>query len=138
LANPVHDAEAMADAFRGVGFDVQLLLDPDYARLVRALREFGVRAQNSDAAVVFYAGHGLQVDHENYLLPVDATLERERDLVYEALPLTQFLMEASQARKISIIILDACRDNPFAERLARSAPPGRQSQSRSGLARVED
>ena len=84
------------------------------------MREFGIRAQHADTAVVYYAGHGVQVDRENYLLPADAKLERERDLLYEAMPLSLMLGEVSQANKIGIVLLDACRNNPFIERITRS------------------
>ena len=70
--------------------------------------------------MIYYAGHGVQVARENYLLPADAQLERERDLVYEALSLDLFLGEISQARKLGMILLDACRNNPFVDRLSRS------------------
>jgi uncharacterized caspase-like protein len=135
LANPVNDAKRMSEALRRLNFDVIELLDPDIRKLTRTLREFGIRAQNADAALVFYAGHGVQVDRENYLLPVDARLERERDLLYEALSLELVLGEASQAKKVGIVILDACRNNPFAARMLRSS--GLTRSISRGLAPVE-
>ena len=120
LANPVNDAKRIAEALRRLNFEVEEQLDPDIRKLTRSLREFGIRAQRADAALVFYAGHGVQVDRENYLLPVDARLERERDLLYEALSLELVLGEVSQAKKVGIVILDACRNSPFVDRLSRS------------------
>jgi formylglycine-generating enzyme required for sulfatase activity len=138
LANPVNDARRISEAFRRLNFEVEEKLDPDFASMNRSLREFGMRAQNADAAIVFYAGHGVQVDHENYLIPADAKLERERDLLYEAMPLDLFLGEVSQARKVGIVMLDACRNNPFSDRMSRSLTiAGRGPSSGKGLARVD-
>ena len=87
---------------------------------------------------MFYAGHGIQVAGENYLLPVDATLERERDLLYEALPLNLVMGEVAQAQKLGLVILDACRDNPLAEQLRRALGPIRSRLVGDGLARMEN
>ncbi|CAH2604042.1 SUMF1/EgtB/PvdO family nonheme iron enzyme [Rhodovastum atsumiense] len=139
LTNPVNDARDIGDALRRLNFDVEELYDPDFRTLTRGLRAFGIRAQRAEAAVVYYAGHGVQVDHENYLLPADARLERERDLLYEALPLSLMLGEVAQAGRIGIVLLDACRNNPFVERIARSMPlAGRAIATPTGLARVDD
>jgi formylglycine-generating enzyme required for sulfatase activity len=137
LANPVNDAKRMAEALRRLNFEVQEQFDPDIRTLTRSLREFGIRAQQADAALVFYAGHGVQVDRENYLLPVDARLERERDLLYEALSLELVLGEVSQAKKVGIVILDACRNNPFIDRLSRSVTIAGRAPASQGLARVD-
>ena len=132
LTNPVSDARAVGEALRQLNFEVDEVYDPDFRQLTHALREFGIKAQQSDVAVIYYAGHGVQVARENYLLPADAVLERERDLVYEALSLDLFLGEIAQAQKLGIILLDACRNNPFVERLTRSVD---RQQPRSGLRR---
>jgi formylglycine-generating enzyme required for sulfatase activity len=139
LPNPLNDAHAIGDSLRRLNFDVVELDDPDYRKLSHGLREFGIRAADADAAVIYYAGHGVQVDHENYLLPSDAKLERERDLLYEAMPLSLMLGEISQARKIGIVLLDACRNNPFVERVGRGmAVAGRAIATQIGLARVDN
>ena len=139
LSNPVNDAHAIGDALRRLNFDVAELDDVDFLNFQRGLREFGIRAQDADVAVVYYAGHGVQVDHENYLLPSDAKLEREHDLLYEALPLSLILGEISQAHKIGIVLLDACRNNPFIERMSRSmSVAGRAIATSLGLARVDN
>jgi hypothetical protein len=138
LANPVNDARRLSEALRHVNFAVEEVYDPDYARLSESLREFGIRAREADAALIFYAGHGVQVNGENYLVPVDARLERERDLVYEALPLGLLLGELSQAKTVGVMILDACRNNPFRERMDRSMKvAGRAASTNQGLARVD-
>ena len=138
LANPVNDARAIGEALRRLNFEVDEVYDADFRRLSRALREFGIKAQRADVAVIYYAGHGVQVARENYLLPADAQLERERDLVYEALSLDLFLGEISQARKLGIILLDACRNNPFVDRLSRSMTVASRGPATAGLARVDN
>jgi len=138
LANPVSDARAIGEALRRLGFEVEEVYDPDYRRLTRGIREFGIKAQRADVAVVYYAGHGVQVGRENYLLPADARLERERDLLYEAVPLELLLGEASGARKLGIVLLDACRNNPFVDRMSRSMSVAGRGASSPGLARVDN
>lgn len=139
LRNPVNDARAVGGALRAVGFTVTDLFDPDERRMAEGIREFGVAAQSAEVALVYYAGHGVQVDHENYLLPADARLQRERDLLYEALPLNLVLGEVSQASKIGIVLLDSCRDNPFVKRISASMrQSGRPTGISVGLARVDN
>ncbi|HEX4172625.1 MAG TPA: caspase family protein, partial [Acetobacteraceae bacterium] len=138
LANPVNDARAISEALRRLNFEVDEVYDPDFRKLSEALRSFGIKAQQADVAVVYYAGHGIQVGRENFLLPADAQIERERDLVYEALSLELFLDEASQARRLGIILLDACRNNPFVDRLTRSLAISNRGTATAGLARVDN
>jgi uncharacterized caspase-like protein len=139
LANPVNDARAIGNSLRRLQFDVMELYDPDYRALSSGVRAFGIRATRADVAVVYYAGHGVQVDRENYLIPADAKLERERDLLYEAIPLERLLGEVSQATRIGIVLLDSCRNNPFIERVARSINvAGRAVATTPGLARVDN
>jgi formylglycine-generating enzyme required for sulfatase activity len=120
LANPRNDAEGIATSLRRLKFDVLLGVDLDKPGLERLLRGFADRIEKSDVAMVFYAGHGLQVHGRNYLVPVDAKLDKETDLGFEAISLDfiQTLMEQSQ--RVNIMMLDACRDNPLARNLARS------------------
>jgi formylglycine-generating enzyme required for sulfatase activity len=138
LANPVNDARAIGEALRQLGFDVQEVDDPDFLHLTHALRDFGIKAAQADVAVIYYAGHGVQVGGTNYLLPTDTVLEREHDLVYEALSLDLFLGEVAQAQKLGIILLDACRNNPFVERLSRSFTVTSRGPATAGLARVDN
>jgi formylglycine-generating enzyme required for sulfatase activity len=138
LPNPKNDAIAIAAALERTGFEVDLRTDLDQLGMQHALRDFGLKAESADVALVFYAGHGVQVAGENYLLPVDATLERERDLLYEALPLNLVLGEVAQGQKLGLVILDACRDNPLAEQLRRTLGPIRSRLVGDGLARVEN
>jgi len=139
LPNPPNDARAIGAALRKLDFDVEEAYDLDNRSFASHIRDFGVRASAADVAVVFYAGHGLQVRGQNYLLPSDAKLERERDLVYEAMPLNLIMGELAQARKLGVLILDACRNNPFADRLSRSnAGAIRERDVSAGLARIDD
>nr|WP_294526699.1 SUMF1/EgtB/PvdO family nonheme iron enzyme [uncultured Rhodopila sp.] len=139
LANPVNDARAIGDSLRRLKFDVTELYDPDFRALNSGIRSFGIRAASADVAVVYYAGHGVQVDKENYLIPADAKLERERDLLYEAMPLDRLLGEVSQASRIGIVLLDSCRNNPFIDRVSRSMTiAGRAVATTPGLARVDN
>ena len=139
LANPVNDARDIGEALRRLKFNVSEVYDPNYRALASSIREFGVRAAGADVALVYYAGHGVQVDRENYLLPTDAKLERQRDLWYEALPLERLLGEVSQASKIGMVLLDSCRSNPFIDRVSRSmSVAGRAVATLPGLARVDN
>lgn len=139
LANPANDARAIGESLRRLKFDVTEVYDADFRDLASNVRAFGIRAAKADVAVIYYAGHGVQVDRENYLIPADAKLERERDLLYEAMPLDRLLGEVSQASHIGIVLLDSCRNNPFIERVARSMTiAGRAVATTPGLARVDN
>ncbi len=138
LANPRNDAGAMADSLRSIGFIVEEGIDLDTAGMYAAVRSFGTLAETADVALVFYAGHGIQVDGTNYLLPTDVSLNRERDLNYEGVPLQLIMSEVAQTKRLGVVIIDACRDNPFAQQLARSMGPTRSALVGRGLARVEE
>jgi uncharacterized caspase-like protein/TPR repeat protein len=120
LKNPANDAKAVAGALSRLGFDVVLGTDLDYQGMVRKLQAFGKAAEGAEIAVIFYAGHALQVGGRNYLIPVSARIDREQSLRWEAIPADGLLDEASGAKSLRILILDACRDNPFERRLASS------------------
>ncbi|MBL8565653.1 MAG: caspase family protein [Hyphomicrobiaceae bacterium] len=122
LPNPLNDARDVSAALKATGFDVVEALDADKAKLDAALRSFADKLGNADVALFFYAGHGLQLGLQNYLVPIDAQLERERDLEFEAVKLDFVMrqMEIDRDGKTTIVILDACRDNPLARNLARS------------------
>ncbi|MBW8270689.1 caspase family protein, partial [Caldovatus aquaticus] len=133
LANPGRDAQGMAEILRGIGFRVDLVRDATRAQQEEALRRFGRAADGAEIALFFYAGHGIQVGGENYLMPVDARVADARDIDYElvALPLVTRAMERARVR---ILILDACRDNPLAAQVRGLS--GTRSVGR-GLARIE-
>src|SRR6201996_3097489 len=135
LDNPIHDAEAMAGLFKKAGFDVvEEERDLGVAGLRRAIREFSEKAADADIAVVYYAGHGMEVDGLNYLVPADARLARDFDVEDEAVSLDRVLRSLDPVKRLRLVILDACRDNPFTSTIKKSVA------SRSigrGLAKVE-
>jgi hypothetical protein len=121
LPNPAHDAAAIADMFTRAKFDVVISRhDLTSLDMRRALREFTDQARGADIAVVYFAGHGLEVDGTNYVVPVDAELQRDADVDDEAVSLNRILMATEAASKLRLVILDACRDNPFATRMRRT------------------
>jgi uncharacterized caspase-like protein len=121
LANPASDAAAIADMFTKANFDVVISRrDLTSVDMRRALREFTDQARGADIAVVYYAGHGLEVDGTNYVVPVDAVLQRDADVDDEAVSLNRILVATEAASKLRLVILDACRDNPFAKRMRRT------------------
>jgi uncharacterized caspase-like protein len=138
LPNPVNDANAVAAAFKDLGFEVLLGLDLDKRGFDAKVREFSQILGQADVSIFFYAGHGLQVSGRNYLVPVDARLQRERDIDFEAVGLDFILkqMELDREGKTNIVFLDACRDNPLARNLARSMGT-RSANVGQGLAQVE-
>src|SRR5438876_7781404 len=135
LPNPVNDSATMAITLKDAGFDVvDSRHDLGAADTRRALRDFADRARDADIAVVYYAGHGIEVDGGNYLIPVDAKLERDTDVYDEALSLERVLIAIEPAKKLRLVILDACRDNPFAKTMKRTVASRAIGQ---GLAKVE-
>ncbi len=132
----MRDARAVAAALRRLSFTVLEKVNLDRLAMEDILGQFGDQARAAEVALVFYAGHGIQVDGRNYLLPVDARLEQERDL-RRLIPLDDMLKEASQASRFGLVILDSCRDNPLTQTLARSLGPTRSVAVGRGLARIE-
>ncbi len=122
LDNPINDARDLAVALQQTGFEVIVATDADKRQMDGALRAFAEKVGFADVALFFYAGHGLQVGNENYLVPVDAQLASQRDLEFEAVKLDFVLrqMEIDRDGKTTIVMLDACRDNPLTRSLARS------------------
>lgn len=123
LANPVHDADDVAKTLAAAGFVVVRRTDASLREMHLALREFGDRLTRDGTALFYYAGHGVQVRGRNYLIPVDADIAREDEVAYAALDLAAVLDKMDTARSpVSLVILDACRNNPFAKRFQVSAP----------------
>jgi len=121
LTNPVHDAALVAGMFRTAGFDqVMTKLDLDASGMREALRQFGASARDADIAVIYYAGHGMEMDGNNYLIPTSATLETDADVLDETVSLDRVLFAVEPAKQLRLIILDACRDNPFAKTMKRA------------------
>jgi uncharacterized caspase-like protein len=135
LPNPVNDGAVIAATLKNAGFDVvDSRHDLPAAETRRALRDFADRARDADIAVVYYAGHGIEVDGTNYLIPVDAKLERDTDVYDEAFSLERVLLAIEPAKQLRLVILDACRDNPFAKVMKRTVASRAVGQ---GLAKVE-
>ena len=108
--------------------------DLQAAEMRRALRDFADQARDSDIAVVYYAGHGIEMDGTNYLIPTDARLERDTDIYDEAFSLDRVLLAIEPARQLRLVIVDACRNNPFADTMKRTVSSRTVSR---GLARIE-
>ena len=129
LSNPGNDAKDIAAALKQTGFSVDLLLNANQEQMEDAISEFGRKLTGGGVGLFYYAGHGIQADGENYLIPIGAKIERQKDVRYKAVDVGQVLSEMDYARNgLNIVILDACRNNP----LPRSFRSGTR-----GLAKVE-
>lgn len=134
LANPANDAEDMAQALRDLDFEVVVGIDLDNRGMRDTVREFGKALRGADVAMLFYAGHAMQVNGNNYLAPIDARLEFESDLDFETIPLQFIQRQMEREAKTILLFLDACRDNP----LTRSFQVASRSQgSGRGLAKEQ-
>jgi uncharacterized caspase-like protein len=120
LDNAVLDASGVADAFRKLGFEVVDGYDLDIAGMRGKLAAFSADLPGAQSAVVYYAGHGISVDEENYLIPTDIVLKSPTDLDLGAISVSLVLKQMKREDRVNVFILDACRDNPFADALARS------------------
>src|SRR5215472_2796428 len=136
LPNPPLDAKAMAALLRNVGFDVVEGVDLDRSGMTARLSEFAVKTQGADVALLFYAGHGIAMNGKNYLIPVDADLNSEFDVKFGAAIDVDVTLDQTMAdAKVKLVFLDACRDNPFADKI-RSASRTRSVTVLSGLAEM--
>ena len=133
LGNPANDAAAIATLLKAAGFaSVDVRRDLGVVEMRQALGDFSEAAQDADMALLFYAGHGIEVDGTNYLIPVDARLARDFDVEDEAISLDRALRAIERAKRLRFVMLDACRDNPFTKAMRRTS----RSIGR-GLARVD-
>ena len=122
LDNPGRDAAAMGELFRRIGFSrVVVRTNLDQAGMRNALKDFSESVEDAQIAVVFFAGHGIEVNGTNYLIPTDAVLKRDIDVEDETVSLDRVGQMIEQARRLRLIILDACRDNPFTSGMRRVA-----------------
>ena len=120
LPNPDNDARDISAALRRLGFKVTIELDADRVELTEALRAFTRQSAGADVSLVFYAGHGIEMDGVNYLVPVDARLERDVDVRFETVTVDDLLVSTTGA-SLRLLILDACRNNPLARSMQRTA-----------------
>src|ERR1700760_335078 len=135
LTNPANDAALMADTFKKAGFDV-VVSKQDLGALEtrRVLRDFSDSAADADIAVIYYAGHGIEVDGTNYLIPVDAKLERDNDVYDEAFSLDRVLVSVESAKKLRLRLFDPGPRNPFAQTMKKTLATRAIGR---GLAKVE-
>jgi hypothetical protein len=136
LTNPSNDAGDMTEQLKALGFDVIGGTDLDRRSLVEALIKFGRAAETADVALFFYAGHGLQVGGQNYLVPIDGQVEYEAEVDISLVSLSGVLQQLERGSKTNIVFLDACRDNPFEKQLAKSGNRSATSIAK-GLGRVQ-
>jgi uncharacterized caspase-like protein len=136
LENPKNDSNDLANTLGKLGFQVILEEDLDKRRMEQAFSRFARLAQDADVAMFYYAGHAMQYGGENFLVPVDAALQDEFSVEFEMARVSDVLNSLERARGVKILVLDACRNNPLAEQLARRATNREYFASR-GLARIE-
>jgi hypothetical protein len=135
LPNPANDAAAVVTMLKAAGFDlVETKLNVAANEMRKALRDFAAKTRDADIAVVYYAGHGIELDGTNYLIPIDATLETDGDVLDETVPLDRVLFAVEPAKQLRLVILDACRDNPFAKTMKRTLASRAVGR---GLAKIE-
>lgn len=146
LKNPVNDARAISDALDKLGFNVIRGIDLSKSKMDRQIAAFSKRLQGADIAIFFYAGHGLQLNMKNYLVPIDFNPNSDAYLITMLVSMDTILSELEKEKSVSIIFLDACRDNPLASKLAAHMGRGRSllfdenrgvSVISQGLAEVE-
>jgi uncharacterized caspase-like protein len=134
LPNPVNDANDVAGSFERLGFKVMKVQDATYDQMRRALLDFGRAARGAEVAIVYYAGHGIEVAGENWLVPVDAELRSDIDVEHESIGLKGVMLTVENAKRLGLVILDACRNNPFAAKMRQTT---RTRSVARGLAQVE-
>jgi len=141
LKNPVNDAKAVANTLRGLGFEVTHRENASLREMLEAFQQFSTQSKNADVRVVYYAGHGVQLKGRNYLLPVDTEIRAEDEMPNKSADLNEFLDRLGGFKQgINVVILDACRNNPFSGSEI-VGPDGRRLKFRgatpAGLAPVE-
>lgn len=122
LDNTLNDARGVAETLQGIGFDVTLALDTPGNDLRRILDDFAFLSETADLAMIYYAGHGVEVAGENFLIPVDADVKSNLDVQRQSVSLKQLLAVVDRARKMRVIILDSCRDNPIGGTIELESP----------------
>jgi uncharacterized caspase-like protein len=121
LDNTLNDARGISETLRKIGFQVTTALDVKGETLRTIVDEFSFRSETADLALIYFAGHGVEVQGENFLIPIDADVKSNKDIQRQGVSLKQFLASVENARKMRIVILDSCRDNPFGDELDLAA-----------------
>jgi Caspase domain len=135
LPNPANDGADIAAALTRLGFAVTLVTNASFDQMRRALIALGRDAAGADMAAVFFAGHGMEISGENWLIPVDAELKKDTDAANEAVSLRSVILQVSNTTSLGLVVLDACRNNPFAAKMSRSL--GLRAVIGGGLGRIE-
>jgi hypothetical protein len=135
LPNPANDASDVAAVLRRLGFAVTLMTNATFDQMRRGLIGFGRDAAGADMAALYFAGHGMEIGGENWLIPIDAELTKETDAENEAISLRSVMLQVSTTTSLGLVILDACRNNPFAAKMRRSL--AQRAASSGGLGRIE-
>ena len=135
LPNPANDAADVAAALTRLGFTVALIANASFDEMRRGLIALGRDAAGADMAVVYFAGHGMEINGENWLIPIDAELKRDTDVENEAVSLRSAMLQVSNTTSLGLVILDACRNNPFAAKMQRSLVL--RAVASGGLGRIE-
>ena len=135
LLNPPNDASDIAAALKRLGFTVSLATNASFDDMRRGLIALGRDAAGADMAALYFAGHGMEINGENWLIPIDAALKRDTDAANEAISLQSVMLQVSNTTSLGLVILDACRDNPFAVRMNRSLAT--RAATMGGLGRIE-
>jgi uncharacterized caspase-like protein len=120
LPNPPQDAADVGHALERLNFKVTELSNASASDMRKAVLDFGRAAEGSEMAIVYFAGHGMEAGGENWLIPIDAELRSDADVESEAVSLRSVILQVSKAQRLGLVILDACRNNPFAARMQRS------------------
>jgi len=121
LANPVNDATDIANALERIGFEVSRGMDLDFRGMRLALRDFARKAIDADVVIVYFAGHGIEIDNTNYLIPTNAELASDQDVEFEALRLDAVVAAVANVKGLKVILVDACRNNPFLRDMTRTS-----------------
>jgi hypothetical protein len=135
LPNPANDAADIAAALNRLGFAVTLVTNASFDQMRRGLIALGRDAAGADMAAVFFAGHGMEISGENWLIPVDAELKKDTDAANEAVSLRSVILQVSNTTSLGLVILDACRNNPFVAKMSRSL--ALRAAIGGGLGRIE-
>jgi hypothetical protein len=136
LTNPPNDARDVSNALRDLGFKVIEGYNLDSAKMRSKIGEFGAAMPGAGVTLFYYAGHGMQVAGKNYLVPVDAKLEHPSSLGLEAIEVSTVISDMESEKRINLVFLDACRDNPLSRSLARSMGTSRSASVGQGLAQL--
>ena len=135
LPNPANDAGDVAAALNRLGFSVTLIANASFEEMRRGLIALGREAAGADMAVMYFAGHGMEMSGENWLIPIDAELKKDIDAENEAISLRSVMLQVSNTTSLGLVVLDACRNNPFAAKMHRAL--ALRAATGGGLGRIE-